>query len=236
MGMMNDSLRDLYEAHWEAYQEHIQFNPDLTAAFPFLIFVPKEYETADFRVMFCGQETLGWGREFENCSNVTVKNLQRLYNGFVNGNGYNSPYWNFQKRIISHHSHCGFIRNNIVKIGKKRCAGCDENIDRLTRKYFPVFKAELQILKPDIVIFMSGTGEYDWRIKSALGEFKKVSMSDRFTFDRLEFEDNEIPHAIRVNHPGWLQRKRLYWPVINSINRYISDRKSLIDYNGGGTQ
>ena len=236
MGLMNDRLRDLYETYWDSYLEHIRFNPDLTAAFPFLIFVPKEYEAADFKVMFCGEETQGWGGEFEDKPNVTVRNLQRIYNGFVNGNGYNSPYWNFQRRIISNHSHCGYIRNNIVKIGKKRQAGCDENIDRLTRKYFPVFKRELEILRPDLIIFLSGTGVYDWKIKLALGAFKKISMSDKFTFERLEFADPEIPHAIRLNHPAWLQRKRLYWPAINRLNRYMSDM--LIDgkYNGSVTQ
>lgn len=233
---MNEKLRALYEAHWESYREHIQLNPKLTAAFPFLIFVPKEYEKADFRVMFCGQETQGWGGELEDNPNVTIKKLQGIYNGFVNSHGYNSPYWNFQRRVIADHPRCGFIRNNIVKIGKKRKAGCDENIDRLTRKYFPVLQSEIEILRPDVIVFLSGAEEYDWRIKLALGAFNKISMSDRFTFDRFEFENPAIPNAIRVNHPGWLQRNKLYWPVIKQVSRYIGALQNGDKYNWAVTQ
>lgn len=50
--------------------------------------------------MFCGQETQSWNsEEYNDPYKASVDSVMRRYNVFVNNDGYNSPYWNFQRRI-----------------------------------------------------------------------------------------------------------------------------------------
>lgn len=228
---MDEDIKALYEQYFNDCLQHIIIPKARKAAMPFLIRVPENYESASFRIMFCGQETMGWCRSFYNQrESVTTSDLRKHYNNFVNkGNGRNSPYWNFQKRIINQFPSISFVRNNIVKIGKINTAGCDEAIDELTRKYFPVFRKEVEILKPNLIIFMTGKGAYDAKIEHALGTFKTEDLSknehlsDNFLFELLTFADATLPPAIKINHPAWLQRHNLYWSSIKKLRAVIAD-------------
>lgn len=192
-GYMNLQLFNLYQNHWDDYIAKIRNNGKKEAAFPYLIHVPSSYSNADIRIMICGQETYGWGNEYDGKDAVTVKEIRDIYHGFVNiGNGYNSPFWNFQKRIINHFPNIGFIRNNIVKIGKRHSPGCDDYIDSLTDKYFRVFRTEVEILQPHLIIFLTGNGKYDVKIRTNLGPFSVKSLSEKFLFEQLRFEDETL--------------------------------------------
>lgn len=217
---MNNRLKSLYETYWENYKTH--FINKVDAAFPYLIYVPEKYEKSSIKVMFCGQETQSWNsEEYGDPLNATVESVMYRYNVFVNNDGYNSPYWNFQKRIINRNKNVGFIRNNIVKIGKLCDPGCDDTIDAMAREYFPVFKKELEILKPDLIIFLTGPN-YDWRIRNTIGDFSLKHLGDpNECYDELIFVDSTIPKSVRINHPRSLQQNSKYWPMIENIDKII---------------
>lgn len=207
MNSINEQLKALYCKYWEVYRDHI-LNA-VEAASPFLIYASDRYVNAEKKVLFCGQETLGWEDGIHQ-KGTTVEGLMKVYDDFVNNGSYRSPYWNFQRRLMKANPNLGFVQNNIVKIGRRAARGCDDNIDELAKMYFPVFKDELDILRPDFIIFMTGP-YYDRRIQAALGDFEKIKIGDdENCFDKLVFKDSSIPPSIRINHPGWLQRNNLY--------------------------
>lgn len=230
---MNEELKKLYASHWDQYRENILFKVE--AAFPFLITASDRYISCSRKVMFVGQETQGWDTE-----DSTIDGICKMYDGFVNARCYRyvetsdsiykSPYWNFQRRILKLNPSVGFISNNIVKIGKKHNAGCSDSIDNLAHEYFPVFMEELRILKPDVIVFLTGP-YYDWRIRRTMGNFTTQHIGeDGILCDRLIFEDKTIPDAIRINHPGWLIRNnnkiyhdKLYHKMISIVDQFIKD-------------
>lgn len=229
---LNNQLKDLYQKYWDKTRDEIVIGKD--SAFPFMIRVNERYEKAPKRVMFCGQETYAWNsEEYNTVEKSSVESIMKRYDIFVNNGGYNSPYWNFQKQIINDNPQIGFVQDNIVKIGKADEAGCDETIDNLAHQYFPVFREEVNILRPDLIIFLTGPN-YDNKIEYNLGSFTKESCLDKdefsflnhpenICFDKLTFNDSNIPISYRINHPGSIQRQHQYFPMIKAINIIIKD-------------
>lgn len=226
---MNDRLLQLYSQYWDGMIENI-FYPQ-KSAYPYLIQTTPLYQQATKRVMICGQETLGWvTREHPDPSVTTVKDVMNIYNHFVNKDcdgtqikktGYNSPYWNFQWRFMSQNPNVGFVVQNIVKIGKRSAAGCDNTIYQLTKQYFPVWMKELEILEPDCIIFLTGT--YDERIREIAGNFKTERIPNiNGVLDKLIFDDKSMPVAYRTNHPRYLQSNNLYREMSQTISDIIS--------------
>lgn len=233
---MNKQLSQLYSLYWDSVIQNIYKSKG--SAYPFLITATQHYQNASKRVMICGQETQGWGGEYKDPDVVQPDNIMNLYNGFVNHDNhggpiqrpgyivskhraYISPYWNFIWRVMRANPDVGFVMQNVVKIGKRSGAGCNEDIYQLTKEYFPVWRKELDILRPDCIIFLSGT--YDDRISEVAGHFKKEKVHGvDGRLDKLIFEDKAMPIAYRTNHPRYLQ----------SDNKYFSMATVLIDIIG----
>lgn len=218
------TLKEIYEKYWDSYVTNIRKKSDIEPANPFLIVVPSDYQDKPHKVMICGQETQGWGNEFDHDpDSATINALLRIYAGFVNGGGYNSPYWQFINKLKKHCPNVGFVCNNIVKIGKKFGPGCDDKINDLTLKYFPVIQEEISVLKPDIILFLTGP-RYDWRIKKALGDFQTEQIKHINNFNQIIFKDTSLPKAYRCYHPRYLrqsgQERMIIEFLINEFNKF----------------
>ena len=87
---MNDHLKLLYEKYWDSFITNVykatmkEGKP--ICAYPFLIQATPHYLNAQKRIMFCGQETLGWGGEFPHPDTTSPCDLMGLYDRFVNKN------------------------------------------------------------------------------------------------------------------------------------------------------
>lgn len=218
-----NTLKDVYQKYWNGYLTHIRNNPNIEAANPFLIVLPSDYQEKTKKVMICGQETQGWGNEFDDCPDkATLDAILRIYDGFVNGGGYNSPYWQFINSLKKACPDVGFVCNNIVKIGKKHGPGCDDQINELTLKYFPVVPKELSILRPDVILFLTGPN-YDWRIRKTLGDFNTRKIDNIKRFDEIIFEDSSMPKAFRCYHPRYLRQCGLEKKVQTYIIQYLKE-------------
>ena len=218
-----NTLKEIYEKYWNDYLAHIKNNPNIQAANPFLIVAPSSYLEKRIKVMFCGQETQGWGNEYDACpEKATLNAILGIYAGFVNNGGYNSPYWQFINSLKKACPDIGFVCNNIVKIGKKHGPGCDDRINELTLKYFPVIPEEISLLKPDLILFLTGPN-YDWRIRKTLGEFKTKQVENIKKFDELFFDDSSLPKAFRCYHPRYLRQCGQEKDVRSFIVQYLSE-------------
>lgn len=233
---MNNQLLSLYENHWDSVVNDVLL-PSVEAnhqpAFPYLICPSQKYVEAKKKIMICGQETQGWGRnDFPIIRDVTPIDLQHLYDGFVNREDHNgqlvrpgrpSSYWNFIGEIMSGCPNAGFVFQNVVKVGKILKPGCDNFVYDLLKQKFLVWHEEIKILKPDCIIFLTGYS-YDSKIREIVGDFDAEKVAEtNGKLDKLIFRNGDIPIAYRTYHPRYLSFSKLYHPMVKVFKDIIND-------------
>lgn len=230
---MNDLLLQLYSKYWDGMLQNV-FNAvrkEHPTCYPFLLHVTDHYQNAAKRVMFCGQ-VASWGDEYLQPDLATPSELMDLYHGFVNHNwdsrpkqrpGNNDAYWNFQWNIMKRFPAVGYVAQNVAKIGKGDWNRiCDDFISQRTLEYFPVWKEELMILRPDCIFFLTGTA-YDERIRQVAGDFEiKHVLGVEGLLDKLIFKDPQMPVAYRTCYPTTLQTNGNYQIVADTISDIIA--------------
>ena len=103
-----------------------------------------------------------------------------------------------------------YTYNNVVKIGKSSGIGFPgEIVYKSEMDNFNVLKMEIEILKPDLLLFFSGTS-YDVRIRQKLGEYiaEPIKSFSENELCRLKFA-NDLPFAVRTFHPKAMYIKKL---------------------------
>jgi len=242
MDKMNDLLKKLYSSKWEKISEMLQsFNEeepddfDNLATHPLLIKTDKEYEAADLKVMFFGQETNSWECEtndgiFEE--GIDIDTLLNRYNIFYLKKGYEKYggyFWNFIRRLKDKKSDkkIGYIWNNVLKIGRREKGIPQQGLINYTFEYFNVIFQEIEILKPDVLLFLSSY-RYDTFIKKSLGNFSIVPIEGFSTKELcvLKFDNFSVGLALRTYHPGYLQKlgKEKMDKILNKI-RQMTDKQ-----------
>ena len=222
--MINQQLFELYSSKWDdlcrAMQPIIEDNDKWQKpAYPLLLKIDKEeeYLNADIRVMIFGQETKGWElNEMPKYIDDDFQKIINLYDDFYNHNRsfykQRGPFMSeirklreifegqFSKKIP-------FVWNNIIKIGQHGDKGRTPlYIYEIERKYFSVIKDEIEILKPNVIIFLTGPSYY----KEITDNFGKINFPafSSFTTNQLsKVSLPEIRFAYRTYHPGYLYRK-----------------------------
>ena len=154
--------------------------------------------------------------------NVSLKQLMYEYDKYLKHairKKQKRTFWNngfnyFVKRLSEGYKKPYFMWNNISKFGKINETGMTNEIRNFERGYFPVVSKELEILKPDIVIFLTGPSR-DVDIKA---NFKDVTFKSINTKEPIVSKDGktcysmpelvvfqELPDtkAIRLYHPNY---------------------------------
>ena len=229
--MLNQQLLNLYSSYWDNYQRSLQdiindSSFSIKPTNPYLIHVENEndWRKADIRLMVFGQETNSWFGTFENEISKTIGN----YIKFVESGEcwtYGKQYWNGVKRFESllraqfpNHS-INSIYNNIVKTGKARDSNGQggkgfppDYIYDLELDLFPVITKEIDILKPNLILFLSGPNR-DFVLDNSFKTPKKFHLPD-FTYRQLiKIDLPGVEFAFRTYHPNYLWR--------NNLNRYF---------------
>lgn len=214
---MNELLKNLYSSKWGKINEMLQsFNEDdpedleNLATHPLLIKTDDEYAKADLKVMFFGQETNEWNGVFEEYADL--ESVLAVYENFYLKKGYEQygkPFWNFIRNLKSTQStkKIGYIWNNVLKIGKSESGTPQQGLINYTIDYFNVIPQEIEILKPNVLLFLSGH-TYDDHIRKTIGNFSIVPIEGFSTNELciLKFDNISVDLAIRTYHPGYLQR------------------------------
>lgn len=223
---LNDQLAELYSKNWSELEMKAKSTANITH--PLLIKVNEEkYLESDIKVMIFGQETDGWHGEFPREENPsTVERLMSAYESYYYGvkNKSKRPFWNnrnfkyFENKITKHfkekNKNVAFLWNNISKIGKTSRGRATGNIRELELKYLKVIEDEIEILKPDIVIFSTGVSR-DKHIEDAFGrenvefEFPKLFFNGTNSFYEtkdmiVKVQLTSFPNicAVRIEHPN----------------------------------
>lgn len=230
---MNSELQKLYFSKWDglcASIKPILEDKDLVMkpTNPLLLYLDNEDEliSADFRVMIFGQETNRWYGEF-NTDNIKLS-LDSYDKFFNHGRCWRKggQYWNGVRRFLNMlqekfpDKKIRHIWNNIVKIGNHANKGFPPDyIYEIEREFFSVIKDELQIIKPNVVLFLTGPN-YDSVIVDNFGQLRYTALSP-FSERRLsKVEISGIDFAFRTYHPNFLWRNDIdsfFQTIINEI-------------------
>ncbi len=225
---INKKLEELYGKYWDELQKEGRAlikksngNSKILTN-PFLIKVDeKEFKNADLKVMIIGQETWKWsdfGKSIEEEMNGYDDFF--LKKDFYEGHR-KSAFWkgfNYFKDELSKHykdRNLLFIWNNISKIAKNDgTTGVSPDIRNLERKYFPkegdqsIISKEIEIIKPDIVIFLTGGRDNDLRFNFKNIEFSPIALTNPKIPKRnykiissLNLEN--VNKAVRLYHPAY---------------------------------
>jgi len=197
------------------------------SAFPLLIKVNQEYIDSDIKVMIVGQETDGWYGQL-NIGNHSVDDLMKAYFNYFyqetehSKNRGKRAFWNrknfkfFEDELkvyfASKNKSVSFIWNNISKIGNDGRGKPNDEIKQLERSYFDILKAEFKVLKPDIVIFTTGSSR-DSYIRYHFGSevifTPKLSLANDMLKNEtlnllaeVKIPDFEYISAVRIEHPN----------------------------------
>ncbi|WP_278622918.1 hypothetical protein [Parabacteroides gordonii] len=193
-------------------------------AYPLLLKVNEErYNNADLKVMVFGQETNGWEHQVcpivtpvEQSSeiiDITVKGFMDYYRKFLDGWGINSPFWHYLKRIQNTLSvslpdkTIEIVWNNIYKIGNKE-KGKNRPVKQIRdfeNEYFNLIREEIEILKPDVIIFLTGPN-YENRVKKIFPIVSSIPLVSSIRQEELsKFQFENGVSAYRTSHPNYLQ-------------------------------
>lgn len=228
---MNDKLLQLYSSKWDSLRSALnKINDDdeldIKPTNPLLIYIDKEndFESADIRVMIYGQETNTWYEDFNN----DIKPILDCYDKFYNGGQcwtYGGQFWNgfskFWKMLEEKYpdKKIRFVWNNIVKIGKSDDKGFPPDyIYEVERNHFSVINDELQIIKPNLVLFLSGPN-YDSIIADNFGQIKYEALAPYSERWLSQVQIPNVDFAFRTYHPNFLWRND-----IESFFRTIIDK------------
>jgi len=219
----NILLKELYASYWKSLVSKAG-SLKARAAYPLLIQTRKQYDNADVKVMIIGQETDKWGGGCFNESLRTVESLMGAYDSyFYEGrkNDLKRAFWNkknfsfFEIKLTKYFSAKGqsvaFLWNNISKIGKHGRGNPGREILTLERDFFKVIKKEVAILKPNLIIFT--TGSRDSHIKYHFGketviapilclEHEPPHKKTKSLIAEVKLEYFPEICAIRVQHPN----------------------------------
>lgn len=228
--MINEKLYTLYSNKLKAgspcvlqqlRQMRREENPP---AYPLLLKVNEErYNKAELKVMVFGQETNGWEHQVcpivtpvEQSSeiiDITVKGFMDYYRKFLDGWGINSPFWHYLKRIQNTLSvslpdkTIEIVWNNIYKIGNKE-KGKNRPVKLIRdfeNEYFNLIREEIEILKPDVIIFLTGPN-YENRVKKIFPIVSSIPLVSSIRQEELsKFQFENGVSAYRTSHPNYLQ-------------------------------
>lgn len=170
--VMNEALRDLYENKLveltpgiARYINLCGWNEDQVSKL-FFMKVDEAYAKAPTKILFVGRETFGWGERGYDWRD-DAKDLMNIYERFSNeGKQYNSPFWwfkeSFSKKMnIGENYVEATLWTNLSKIdvGKKRLTG--KQFDSLMQIFISLLVAEIEIVKPDIILIMTRDSSYN---------------------------------------------------------------------------
>lgn len=214
----NLQLSELYNAHWINLSSELSLDKNKnTFAMPFFIKLPEEINNPKvYKIMIFGQETWGWYDKclLDNWIKIGMDEYEKFYlnkNGFKTSKNRKSSFWQkfrfFEQELSiilkDQEKLPVFIWNNISKIGNSMGKkGVSDNNRRMERTHFSVIANELDIIKPDLCIFMTGPNR-DHDIKYHFSNSRFTQVNDIDSIREMALVNNVKFKGLRLYHPSY---------------------------------
>jgi len=228
---INEQLYQLYSSKWDGLCSaiksiYIDRNLKVKPANPFLIYIAEEeeFKNADIRVMIYGQETNTWCGKFK----TDLEQILNCYDEFYNGgecwaygkqffNGFSKFKTMLEDKYSNKNKKIRFVWNNIVKIGMSDGKGFPPDyIYEVERNHFSVIKDELEIIKPNVVLFLTGPN-YDSIIEDNFGKLSYTAVPGFEISCLAKIQLTGVDFAFRTYHPNYLYRRKIIDSVFQTI-------------------
>lgn len=185
------------------------------------------YTDADLKVMVFGRETNSWAGDSDDFDmppspvfspEVSMEAVMGIYEEFYatyyhdgtfnfKGPRYGTFHYGFNRFALLLNAafpnkRIAYVWNNLVKIGKAQGKGfCGAEICALERERFSVIQEEINILKPDLLLFLTGT--YDERIRDNWPGARFSALPSYAVNEVAQVTSLGVPvPAYRTNHPS----------------------------------
>lgn len=232
--LLNKQLHNLYQPYLDLI--YSQSWPAGVSA-PLLMNVFEEYEYMALRVLVVGQETHGWGRMDEMAS---VQTLQTRYSQFNLGKSADygdgkhhrylrSPFWNFSRSLFYSLNHRdpavskktnGFLWTNVSKFDSQTTTPSFA-LQQQNAAGFELLKQEIAIVRPDVVVFLTGT-KYDHWLDHLYKHTRVPLLDDKGVLSQLESDTYLLPAlTFQTQHPRTLSMQKHYHAVLAKMTELI---------------
>ena len=226
---MNKALSSLYESRLLEINEQIaqcieQCNWSANGVSKlFFMKVDEAYVKATTKILFIGRETFGWG--VYDKLDKAIDLMANYENVSLSGKHYNSPFWWFRKGfseklgISKDEFMKATLWTNLSKIDVDKTTPTGQHFWHLSQMFINLLVAEIEIVKPNVVLIMTKNGHYSWHL-NYYRWLRNESFKDYDESDELKRESvlgkkierlivpNRLPeHTYQICHPNVLRRK-----------------------------
>lgn len=169
-----------------------------------------EYNNSEYKILFIGQETNGWNGFDRPKIQSDIDNILNLYITFEMGVNYNSVFWqhvNYINNVLNPGKKLNFLWSNVLKFGRSGKGRPDEIVTDAEMLYFNVLRNEIEIVKPDVVIFFSGPN-YDYDLGLRIEDISFQQVDTNFEIRQLaKVQSKYLPaKSYRTYHPNYLRK------------------------------
>jgi len=228
---ISKQLYELYKKHWPKLESEMKkVDPiGLKISNLFLMDIFPEYLQSKIKLLVVGQQTNGWtdpstlGYFNQNLGNDPIETLMKEYREVHLGEKYNSTIFKASRRLYkelnsTNYPH-GYLWSNLVRVDEVGHRPKPE-IEDIVCDSFPVLSYEIEILKPDAVIFFIGQ-DYDIRLEKTFKGLEKIKSDSEILIHRIKHE--QLPeNTFRTNHPESFRfRTGLYFKTIDTIVKLV---------------
>jgi hypothetical protein len=179
--------------------------------------ISDEYLAADVKVMVFGQETNDWHGDYGGAHEA--ESLVEEYDEFFTSKNcfsYGGQFWNAVSKTVDTlqdktGKSVGLLWNNIVKIGKAGDKGRpDIDVIEWQKPAMKLIIKEIEIAKPDIVIFFTGP-YYDDMLQTVFEDIQFECATEKSVRQLALLSSKYLPiNSVRTYHPGYLWRNDFY--------------------------
>lgn len=242
---LNDRLGEIYQEYYGSLLTNKELllgvNPNVSS--PLLMNVFEDYLSSQKKILIVGQETHTWcgvlgSHDMNNLLNdyKEFELGQKVYLDEDISRVLASPFWNFSRRFFvnanfdenyrtkENRMKKGFLWTNISKIDVGGNTPSND-INSLNTDGFKLLRKEVEILNPDVVLFMTGDKYYE-EIKEHLN-LKFVSIfatEDNSTAIRHQKNNDDIfpKHTYQINHPRYLYSSGNHNVILDKLVELIN--------------
>ena len=184
-------------------------------------FVPEHYESAEHKILIVGRETRSWydSKKFDEYHAENVRQLMSLSKDFIwrnltgdlKRNTKGATFFNFVRNVAKRSGNEGILWANIFAVDYKtkhpKHSDWFEDIKTLSCK---LLRAQIEILKPQIILFVSGDGGVAARrecFPDLSGSGQGINGLNKGKLEKFSFEGDKEIICYRAPHPSTRNRE-----------------------------
>ena len=215
---------------------------------PFLLARMPDWSSPKKRLLIYGQETAGWGG-VSRCDvegtlshwvakdrEQAIIQLASSYAAFYSNPSVSSPFWAAHREALEILGEWSIAWSNLVRVdtsplsARENWQSCSawwnlsyDEVDAICDWQRALHLAELDALKPDAVLFLTGP-HYDYCLRKTFGQFETVIFSGERARVVAGISAAGLPKTtFRTYHPNYLQRSGK-WPLLTSVLAAIREQ------------